>query len=189
MLFFPFSFHLLSTFAPSFPRLCPLAPHLPLPGCGAAGPSHPGRWPCSAEPRLQRTPREHQGSTSSRAWGFVVASEPCARESTQSGPLCRPAPCPSPQGCQQRAPHPGHVPAALEASSADGVCLSPGGPRQEWAQGSARPHPPTTRPESTQAPQTHLIHIPISKADKSDSEVIHCLLLSGHTAGDHTPQT
>lgn len=48
--------------------------------------------------------------------------------------------------------------------------------------------PPTTRAESTQAPQTHLIDIPVSKVDKSDSEVIHCLLLSGHTAGDQTPQ-
>lgn len=70
-----------------FPGLCPLAPRLPLPGCAATGPSHPGRWPCSADPRFQRTSGEHQGPSSSRAQGFVVASEPCAGESTQSGPL------------------------------------------------------------------------------------------------------
>lgn len=168
-----------------FPGLCPLAPRLLSQGARqrdllilAAG-------------RALQTPfsEDTRGSTGP---SFLSRPGLCHRLRTLRRRAHRvgrspPAPCPSPQGCQQGTP--GRVPAAApETAPQQMACVSalvaligvgPG-----WR--TAVHQPPEQR--APRLPQTHLIDIPVSKVDKSDSEVIHCLLLSGHTAGDQTPQ-
>lgn len=150
-LFLPLPPHVAPTGSSSRPLRCS-RPHFCRFCCWASSPG--GRRPHSEAPpssALPRLPSSPSGPPTPPVFSFA-----CRPASPQGNSPLGPvrasarqplAPAPFPTGLPAEGTPPSPVSTTSEAASADGACLSPGGPPQEWAQGGAQPvhQPPEQR--------------------------------------------